>query len=435
MTKIQHPILAKKHCVKVWFYRRKLVFLPDINSRVMRLITIILLFYTFLWHANAQDSAKVITFQGEFSSTGQYAPTDHHYSLLGVRYIPQLNITIPSKSAHQIDFEFSVDMSAYYSFIDTTAAIPSEPNRALYGAYVNGGNTLSAKLMAYRLWARYQHQQFELRLGLQKIDFGSSTLLRPLQWFNTMDPRDPLKITNGVLGLLGRYYFKNSANIWLWCLTMNGAPRGMELLNTDPFLPELGGRFQFPIPKGELAFTYNHRWTDLSMFYPIVDVATSQQDKFALDGKWDIGIGIWLEATYSFLYPAFWDLTHQWALNIGLDYTFPVGSGLNVLAEHLIMSYDEKPFEGKNLQNMTALQISYPIAMFDNLSLIGYYSWEQQTVSAFLSYMHAFKKLTLFTNLYYNPKTENVKSQILNSYNNLQLGRGFGVQVMLVFNH
>ena len=65
----------------------------------------------------------------------------------------------------------------------------------------------------YRIWVRYQIKNWEFRLGLQKIDFGSAQLLRPIQWFNQIDPRDPLGLTNGVNGLLVRRYFKNNSNL------------------------------------------------------------------------------------------------------------------------------------------------------------------------------------------------------------------------------
>ena len=80
---------------------------------------------------------------------------------------------------------------------------------------------VDAAIKAYRLWGRYTGHQFEVRVGLQKIDFGSAMMLRPLQWFDEMDPRDPLNFTTGVYGALGRYYFLNNANIWGWILYGN----------------------------------------------------------------------------------------------------------------------------------------------------------------------------------------------------------------------
>ena len=47
-------------------------------------------------------------------------------------------------------------------------------------------------------WLRLSTSRFEARVGLQKINFGSATLFRPLMWFDSLDPRDPLQITDGV---------------------------------------------------------------------------------------------------------------------------------------------------------------------------------------------------------------------------------------------
>ena len=56
------------------------------------------------------------------------------------------------------------------------------------------------KVKPYRATVRYARPRFDARLGLQKISFGSATLLRPLMWFDRIDPRDPLQLTDGVYG-------------------------------------------------------------------------------------------------------------------------------------------------------------------------------------------------------------------------------------------
>ena len=69
-----------------------------------------------------------------------------------------------------------------------------------------------------------RNNKLHIEPGLQKINFGSATMLRPLMWFDQVDPRDPLQLTDGVWGVLGRYYFLNNANIWLWGLYGNKNP-------------------------------------------------------------------------------------------------------------------------------------------------------------------------------------------------------------------
>ena len=72
----------------------------------------------------------------------------------------------------------------------------------------NGIDSTDFRFKPYRLWLRYSTSHLEIRAGLQKINFGSSNILRPLMWFDKMDFRDPLMLTDGVYALLGRYYFR-----------------------------------------------------------------------------------------------------------------------------------------------------------------------------------------------------------------------------------
>ncbi|GAI27146.1 unnamed protein product, partial [marine sediment metagenome] len=52
-------------------------------------------------------------------------------------------------------------------------------------------------------------------------------------WFDRIDPRDPLQLTDGVYGLLLRQYFLNNANIWVWGLYGNDDLRGWEYLPSE----------------------------------------------------------------------------------------------------------------------------------------------------------------------------------------------------------
>jgi hypothetical protein len=118
----------------------------------------------------------------------------------GFRYIPEL--TLEDSLSQHLSLDFEMSLNAF-----GTAYIHSLKNTQ------TGGD-----IDLYRMWGRISSSRFEARIGLQKINFGSATLLRPLMWFDSIDPRDPLQLTNGVYGLLLRYYFLNNANIWIWSL-------------------------------------------------------------------------------------------------------------------------------------------------------------------------------------------------------------------------
>ena len=145
------------------------------------------------------------------------------------------------------------------------------------------------------MWIRLSSTQYELRAGLQKINFGSASIFRPLMWFDQMDARDPLQITDGVYGLLFRYYFVNNVNIWAWGLFGNMKTKGWEARPTRKYSLEYGARIQVPLFKGELAATYHRRSADFGEgFLPVAQEGDPAvpENRFGIDGKWDIGIGL-----------------------------------------------------------------------------------------------------------------------------------------------
>lgn len=191
----------------------------------------------------------------------------------GIRYIPQLNVNIPVGESRLIDFEAS-------------ANIFGNAGTANLNQWESNG-----RIKPYRLWARYSGNQFEVRAGLQKINFGSATIMRPLMWFDQLDPRDPLQLTDGVWALLGRYYFLNNANIWLWMLYGNNDLKGWEQLVTHRSYPEIGGRMQYPVGSGEAALSYHYR----------VVSDRIPEHRFGFDARFDYEVGIWIEASWKHL--------------------------------------------------------------------------------------------------------------------------------------
>ncbi|MBN2348626.1 MAG: hypothetical protein JXJ22_07315 [Bacteroidales bacterium] len=204
-------------------------------------ITYCLVLCFFVLQISAQDS---LVFDGQASAYVNYSPDNKLNMLAGGRYLPQLDYTVNLINSTKIDFEGAANIFGTVLF------------------HPFDSSDTEGDIKPYRLWGRFTGKQFEIRLGLQKIDFGSAMLLRPLQWFDEVDPRDPLKFTTGVYGALGRYYFLNNVNIWAWVLYGNENPRGFEIIKNNTRFPEFGGRVQVPVPRGEFAATYHHRTAD-----------------------------------------------------------------------------------------------------------------------------------------------------------------------------
>lgn len=332
----------------------------------------------------------------------------------GFRYLPQLNYEYKLKNNRLIDFEASANLygNAGFQPFDTGSA--------------NGD------LRPYRLWGRYSTNQLELRAGLQKINFGSASILRPLMWFDRIDPRDPLQITDVVWGVLARYYFLNNTNIWLWGLYGNNEAKGWEPFGTKKGTPEFGGRVQTPLKNGEVALTYHHRQANTAYMAGIpTGVNGADENRLGLDMKFDMAVGWWLEGSWSKYGQAIGDVSNQTILNAGLEYTFRVGNGLTLIYEQLAASMDRQPFAFANSTVFSLINCSYPFGTIDRLSAIVYYDWTNNRLYNFINWQRQYKKFTLFLMAYANPAANTLFTQV----NGNNLYSGTGIQIMFVLNH
>ena len=279
---------------------------------------------------------------------------------LGMRYIPELSLTGSPAGSYKLDGLASVNAS----FEAPTDDFRINDERG------------SAKF--HRLWGRWSTDQFEARLGLQKINFGPAKLLRSLIWFDTLDPRDPLKFTEGVKALLLRYYFLDNTNIWLWGLYGNDDLRGVDRFTSDEKSPEAGCRIQTPVGPGEMALTVHHRKVDKEdwqkkMLIPLED---GSEDRVALDGVWDVGIGLWFEAAAS--RTIINSNSNLWGnlFTVGGDYT--LDTGLHITAEHFNMWVGPAHDKTETINSISAISADYGIGLLDRINGIAYYNWEEE---------------------------------------------------------
>ncbi|MFZ2055003.1 MAG: hypothetical protein WAU81_12520 [Candidatus Aminicenantales bacterium] len=335
---------------------------------------------------------------------------------LGGRFIPEFSLSQRVSGSYSLDAELSLNGYGVGQF-RSSDDIQTE-----------------GEVKPYRFWLRLSTSRFEARLGLQKINFGSASLLRPLMWFDSLDPRDPLQLTDGVYGLLVRYYFQNNANIWVWGLYGNETAKGWESIATAKDTGEYGGRLQLPLLTGELAVTYHHRRFDLvpgpqaPMSLPGERVPES---RIGLDGKWDLGIGLWFEGTLthqeSDLLPQSW----QRAYAFGVDYTLGLGNGLNIMGEHLRLDRSEKAFRQGEGVDFTALFLRYPGSVFVDLTAIFYYDWKEKEFYRFLSWQRTYDRWRFNIIAFWNPDD----FLIYPTQAGANPFSGKGIQLMVVFNY
>lgn len=285
----------------------------------------------------------------------------------------------------------------------------------------------------YRLWARLASPRFELRVGLQKIAFGSASLLRPLQWFDELDPRDPLQLTDGVEAGLFRYTWLNNTNLSLWVLYGNDEVRGWDVVPSNPDEVEYGGRLQFPLFKGELGLSYHHRQLDFEEILPMIPAqdATPPEHRIGLDGKWDVGIGLWFEGAVIERETELLPYRYRQMLTIGADYTFNLGTGLTALGEHFRLQESNDLFGSGETVQISALSMTYRTSIVDQLSLIASYEWEGDESSFFLEWRRTWDRWRFHLIGFSAPEG----GAILGGPPTDALYSGNGLQVLLVFNH
>ncbi len=337
-------------------------------------------------------------------------------SQAGLRYNPDL--LLEEKLSDQLDANIELSLTTF------TAAQYAERESPLY----------HGQIKPYRGWIRLSTNKFEVRVGLQKINFGSAMIFRPLMWFDRVDPRDPLQLTDGVYAMLLRYSFLNNANIWLWGLYGNNDTKGWELAPTEKKTSEFGGRVQSPLWSGEIGATYHHRRADVNPVASMPNNSSSliaPEDRLGLDGKWDIGIGLWFESVLIRQESDLLESRYQRQGTIGADYTFAVGNGLYVATEYFRSDNPSKPFGSAEGTSFSALSVNYPLGVVDQVSAIFYRDWKNQELYRLMTWQRTYDNWSFYLIGFWDP--DNIQLYSNQAGTNPFMGTGF--QIMVVFNH
>lgn len=424
-----------------------------------------------------------LKYRGQFSTWGGYASGSEWPVILGARYLPQLNLEVPITrrtpggdsgggfwGGLRFDAEVSGNMYGSGEIVYGRGEMiwSSGGDSRMIGDSrrdVSWDSRWNGKVKLYRGWGRVSTDRAELRVGLQKINFGSAMMLRPLMWFDSMDPRDPLQMTDGVWGAMGRYYFSNNANVWVWGLLGNSTRRALDVIPSDGGVPEFGGRVQIPVGRGEMGFTFHRRKTDVSglgydsgfgydsalgsdvdLDHSTIDINRLYENRYGLDMRFDYEIGFWLEAVWinrrgttntilnqSVANPFFESLlpVNQRMVTVGADYTFGLGNGLGVVVEHMWA-------EGANI---SALNVNYPVNMENSLSWMCYSVWGGGGVYNLLRWKRMLSFGDLYVTTFVNPDNSDLSGSAFSGSPLPGMGGGVnplsgkGVQIMLVINH
>ncbi|MCB5261332.1 MAG: hypothetical protein LHW64_08945 [Candidatus Cloacimonetes bacterium] len=240
----------------------------------------------------------------------------------------------------------------------------------------------------YRYWLRASTARTELRVGLQRINFGSARLIRPLQWFDKLDPLDLLEQTEGAKAGLAKIYFPNNSTLWLWAILSDGKPKGNEWISTTKDKFDYGLRYEFPLLSTETGLSLNHR----PIFSPDSAKKTTES-RLALDIRYDTFAGLWLESSANYA-P---ELETKWSLQsvLGADYTFGLGNGLYVLAESGIKHSSDEISSLHSTELSSSAMMNYPLGLLDTIHYLAFANWDTHLQTHSLVLRRSYDRLAI----------------------------------------
>jgi hypothetical protein len=339
--------------------------------------------------------AQSFSTKGQFWAsglTGNDAPSGQSTFESSMGYIPTFSLSRDLSDFSFFDFEWAYRFDRAYS----------------------GDSLLHKNESNHRYWVRYSSEKLEARLGLQKIVFGPSFVLRSLSWFDTIDLRDPTGQTDGVEAIRLRWFPSNSLSLWSWAI------------NNDQDTLSYGSRVELSNSAGEWGLTY-HQDPSKSL-QPIGQIGipvSGSHNRLAIDYRYDGFIGFWNESALISS-----DRSEIIMATVGADYTLPIASGILVMAESMYISNSQTDTD----QLYTAFMSSIPIGMINQLMFITQVDWEEEHAYHYIRWSATYDRFSLNFIVSNSPKRSayNIPVQELPK---TAAGFGTNLQFMFIYNH
>jgi len=280
----------------------------------------------------------------------------------------------------------------------------------------------------YRVALNLQSSHSEYIIGLQKINFGQARILRPLMWFDALDPTDPLQLSSGVTGVSVTYNYEFGWSSQAWLL-LPGEPIGWEAFSDKSGIVETGGRLIIPSNRGQIGMSTHWRIADVSDLYP--DDPDLYEARIGLDGFWDVGVGLWVESAYKHQELSTRTFLDQIQATIGSDYTIWIGDGLHILVEHMLISSWHSPLIDDQTSQLSTAMFTYALTVFDQVSLLLFMNWENKTPLAYLSWGRTYDDFRFTLGAFYKKidDSQNNRSAFNSNFS------GKGIQLIVAYNH
>ena len=356
---------------------------------------ILLSIFLYSFHCDAFAQTLAIKGQFEFGTlTSNDIPDGWRSYESFIGYIPTLSLGKEISSNQLLDAEWAYHLKRYYA------------EDSLFNYHETN----------HRLWVRYSNEKIEARLGLQKIVFGPTQILRPLSWFDTFDIKNPTGQTDGVEALRVRWFPSNNTALSSWVIN--------NKLDTLTF----GGRGEIATEIGEFGFTYHHDPSKSIRSIGQLEIPVSNShDRIAFDYRFDGFIGFWNESALVKSNKSTVGL-----FSLGADYTLPILNGILIMAESMCISseYNNKT----SRKNYSVFMTSLPVGMIHQAMYISQIDWKDRKTYQYLRWTSTYDAYSLNMIISVNPKRNQYDIPV-NSLPKSLSGFGTGVQFMFIYNH
>ena len=237
---------------------------------------------------------------------------------------------------------------------------------------------ISTKL--YRAWISADYHANSVRIGLQRLNFGTASLIRPMQWFDRLNPLDKSEETEGVKAIVTNFNLGAVSRLQIWTVLGEDRPKGNESFASKEDAIEPGARLELPLGRIQTGLAYHTRKLEQTALVP-----DSREHRLGLDLRWDGLFGLWLESSASLFDHAVFSPIPELNLSYGMgaDYTFGVGNGLYLRQETALFHSSPADLSAlKNQKVITAVMGTYPLGLLDQAQVLCSADWKAQDFSA-----------------------------------------------------
>lgn len=242
-------------------------------------------------------------------------------------------------------------------------------------------NPSSMNTQLYRIWSSVNLKGYNLSLGLQRLNFGTADLIRPLQWFDGLNPLDDREETEAVRAVVINLPLGQNGSLKGWGIYSSNRLKGNEIYPSQTQKIEPGGRLELPLGNLNSAISYHYRQALSGSDREL------EEHRLGIDLRWDGLIGAWLESSSStYLDTSSQEDEYQVSISLGSDYTIEWGNGIYLRQETGSNHIGNNLSELRNQNLGSALLLSYPLGLLDKIQALTYYDWNRGKTKLFVQY-------------------------------------------------